>query len=345
MWIKDSEHETLHSTRSIGYKPLVIMKRIAVLTSGGDAPGMNAAVRSIVRTGIEYGWEVFGVRCGYSGLIAGEFVPLGARDVGGIIQQGGTMLGSSRCAQFETEQGRQKALQMLSQHGIEALVVIGGSGSQAGAHTLSQLGLPVVGVASTIDNDLYGSEMAIGVDTALNVALEAIDRLKVTASSHHRASVVEVMGRDCGYLALMVGIAGGAEAILIPEFETDPNAVAKELRSAYERGKPHALVVVAEGAQHNATRLAHIFEQEQLGFELRVTILGHVQRGGTPSAFDRLLGTRLGAAATEQLSKGEHGVLVGLLKGEIAGTPLVDVVGRKMPLDPGLLELARVLAK
>ena len=323
----------------------MIMKRIAVLTSGGDAPGMNAAIRAVVRTGLEYGWEVFGVRSGYSGLIVGNFMALGARDVGGIIQQGGTMLGSSRCAQFETEQGRQKALQMLSQHGIEALVVIGGSGSQAGAHALSQLGLPVVGVASTIDNDLHGSEMAIGVDTALNVALEAIDRLKVTASSHHRASVVEVMGRDCGYLALMVGIAGGAEAILIPESETDPKAVARQLQSAYERGKPHALVVVAEGAQHNATRLAQIFEQEQLGFELRVTILGHVQRGGTPSAFDRLLGTRLGAAATEQLSKEEHGVLVGLLKGEIAFTPLAKVVGRKMPLDPSLLELARVLAK
>ena len=323
----------------------MIMKRIAVLTSGGDAPGMNAAIRAVVRTGLEFDWEVFGVRRGYTGLIAGDFVSLGARAVGGIIQHGGTMLGSSRCPEFETEDGRQKALQSLSKHGIEALVVIGGSGSQAGAHALSQLGLPVVGVASTIDNDLYGSEMAIGVDTALNVTLEAIDRLKVTASSHHRASVVEVMGRDCGYLALMVGIAGGAEAILIPESETDPKAVARQLQSAYERGKPHALVVVAEGAQHNATELAHIFEQEQLGFELRVTILGHVQRGGTPSAFDRLLGTRLGAAAPEQLSKEEHGVLVGLLKGEIAATPLAKIVGRKMPLDPNLLELARVLAK
>ncbi len=323
----------------------MIMKRIAVLTSGGDAPGMNAAIRSVVRTGLESGWETFGVRGGFSGLIAGEFVPLGARDVSGIIQQGGTMLGSSRCAQFETEQGRRKALQSLSRKNIEALVVIGGNGSQAGAFELSKMELPVIGIASTIDNDLYGSEMAIGVDTALNVALEAVDRLKVTASSHHRASVVEVMGRDCGYLALMVGIAGGAEAILIPEFETNPKAVAKELRSAYERGKSHALVVVAEGAQHNATRLAHIFEQEQLGFELRVTILGHVQRGGTPSAFDRLLGTRLGAAATEKLSKGERGVLVGLLKGEIAATPLTEVVSRKKPLDSKLFELARVLAQ
>ncbi len=321
------------------------MKRIAVLTSGGDAPGMNAAIRAVVRTGLEYGWEVFGVRSGYSGLIDGNFVALGARDVGGIIQQGGTMLGSSRCLDFETERGRQKALRSLSKQDIDALVVIGGNGSQTGACKLSQMGFPVIGVASTIDNDLFGTETCIGVDTALNVALEAIDRLKVTASSHHRASVVEVMGRNCGYLALMAGIAGGAEAILIPEFEIDPKTMAEELQSAYKRGKPHALVVVAEGAQYNATKLAQIFEREKLGFELRVTILGHVQRGGTPSAFDRLLATRLGAAATEQLSKGKHGVLVGLLKGEIGATPLAEVVGRKMPLDPSLLALARVLAK
>ena len=322
----------------------MIMKRIAVLTSGGDAPGMNAAIRSVVRTGLESGWEVFGVRFGYSGLIAGEFLPLGARDVGGIIQHGGTMLGSSRCAEFETEQGRQEALQSLFQKNIEALVVIGGNGSQTGAFELSKTEFPVVGIASTIDNDLHGSEMTIGVDTALNVALEAVDRLKVTASSHHRASVVEVMGRNCGYLALMVGIAGGAEAILIPEFETDPKAVAIELQAAYERGKPHALVVVAEGAQHNATELARIFEQEELGFELRVTIIGHVQRGAAPSAFDRLLGTRFGAAATKRLADGEHGILIGLLKGEISSTPLAEVVSQSKPLDPKLFELARVLA-
>lgn len=321
------------------------MRRIAVLTSGGDAPGMNAAIRAVVRTGLEFGWEIFGVRRGYSGLIAGDFVPLGARDVGGIIQQGGTMLGSSRCAQFETGKGQQEALQILSQYDMEGLVVIGGSGSQIGAHALSQRGFPVVGVASTIDNDLYGTETCIGVDTALNVALEAIDRLKVTASSHHRASVVEVMGRECGYLALMVGIAGGAEAIIIPEVKSDPKDVARELRSAYERGKSHALVVVAEGARHNATELARIFDQERLGFELRVTILGHVQRGGVPSAFDRLLATRFGAAATQCLANGQHGVLVGLLKGEIAATPLADAVGRKAPLDLRLLKLARVLAE
>jgi 6-phosphofructokinase 1 len=323
------------------------MKRIAVLTSGGDAPGMNAAIRAVVRTGLEEGWEVFGVRRGYAGLIAGDLAPLGARDVGGIIQQGGTVLGSARCPEFETEAGRAKAVQALRENDVQALVVIGGNGSQAGAHALSEMGFPVVGVASTIDNDLYGSEITIGVDTALNVALEAIDRLKVTASSHHRAFLIEVMGRECGYLALMSGIAGGAEVVVIPEVETDPEAVATELRLAYERGKPHALVVVAEGAEYNATGLVDYFRQhrERLGFDLRVTVLGHVQRGGEPDAFDRLLATRLGAAATEHLAHGEHGILMGLLKGEIAATPLSEVVANKKPLDSRLLALARTLAR
>jgi len=323
------------------------MKRIAVLTSGGDAPGMNAAIRAVVRTGLDRGWEVFGVRHGYAGLIAGNVVSLGARDVGGIIQQGGTVLGSSRCVEFKTEAGRMRALRALHQHDIGALVVIGGNGSQTGAHALSQMGFPVVGVASTIDNDLCGSEVTIGVDTALDVALEAIDRLKVTASSHQRAFLVEVMGRKCGYLALVAGITGGAEAIVIPEVETAPDVVAAELRGAYERGKPHALVVVAEGARYNAEGLVTYFRKhrEQLGFDLRATVLGHVQRGGAPGAFDRLLATRLGAAATDCLARGEHGVLVGLLKGEITATPLAEVVGKKKPLDPKLLELAPVLAK
>jgi 6-phosphofructokinase 1 len=323
------------------------MKRVAVLTSGGDAPGMNAAIRAVARTGIERGWEVLGIRRGYAGLIAGDVVPLGARDVGGIIQQGGTVLGSARCPEFRTEDGRAAALRQLRDGGIEGLVVIGGNGSQAGAYALSQAGLPVVGVASTIDNDLWGSEITIGVDTALNVALEAIDRLKVTASSHQRAFVVEVMGRDCGYLALMAGIAGGAEAVIIPQSEVDPDALAAELRAAYDRGKAHALVVVAEGARYNAEGLARHFREhrERLGFDLRTTTLGHVQRGGAPGAFDRLLATRLGAAATEHLARGEHGLLVGLLGGEVAATQLVDVVANRKRLDLGLLELARVLAE
>lgn len=323
------------------------MKRVAVLTSGGDAPGMNAAIRAVVRTGLDKGWEVFGVRHGYAGLISDNVVPMGARDVGGIIQQGGTILGSARSPEFKTEAGRGKALRTLHQHDIEGLIVIGGNGSQTGAYALSQMDFPVVGVASTIDNDLYGAEITIGVDTALNIALEAIDRLKITASSHQRAFLVEVMGRDCGYLALMAGLAGGAEAVVIPEVETDPDAIAAELHIAYERGKAHALVVVAEGARYNAEAIARHFAEhrDRLGFGLRVTTLGHVQRGGAPGAFDRLLATRLGAAATEYLAQREHGLLVGLVRGEITATPLAEVTANEKRLDMRLLELAQVLAK
>ena len=323
------------------------MGTIGVLTSGGDAPGMNAAVRAVVRTGLSNGWEVFGVRRGYAGLIAGDFVPLGARAVGGIIQLGGTLLGSGRSEEFKTQDGRAQALRNLQEKEVEALVVIGGEGSQTGACLLSQTGFPVVGIASTIDNDLYGSEMSIGVDTALNIALESIDRLKVTASSHRRAFLVEVMGRNCGYLALIAGITGGAEVVVIPEVETHPEQVAKELRAAYERGKAHAIGVVAEGARYNARALSVYFQEhkERLGFELRVTTLGHVQRGGAPGAFDRLLATRFGVAAVRQLEKKECGVLIGLLKGEVSATPLQDVIANKKALDLKLFEMAQILAK
>jgi 6-phosphofructokinase 1 len=322
------------------------MRRIAVLTSGGDAPGMNAAVRAAVRVGLDRGCEAFGVRHGYAGLMTGEFVPLGARSVGGIIQQGGTILGSTRCDEFRTEEGRRQALARLERHEIDGLVVIGGNGSQCGAHLLSKLGFPVVGVASTIDNDLAGSDITLGVDTALNVALETIDRLKTTASSHHRAFVVEVMGRDCGYLALMAGIAGGAEAIAIPEVETSAEALANEVRSAYKRGKAHAIIVVSEHAACNAAHLERYFAEnrDDLGFELRVTKLGHVQRGGAPGAFDRLLGTRLGASAVQSLVAGKHGLLTGLVSGGVVSTPLAEVVARTKELDPWMLDLARVLA-
>ncbi len=322
-----------------------MIKRVAVLTSGGDAPGMNAAIRAVVRAGLAQGWEILGIRRGYAGLLAGEMRPLGARDVGGIIQLGGTILGSARCPEFKTPEGIKRAVEVLSRSGIDALVVIGGNGSQKGAYALSQEGVPVVGVASTIDNDLWGSDITIGVDTALNVALEAIDRLKTTASSHNRAFLVEVMGRDYGYLALMAGIAGGAEAVVIPEVPTSPEAVAEAIREAYSRGKPHAIVVVAEGAEYNAQKLAEYFRRENLGYELRVTVLGHVQRGGAPGAFDRLLGTQLGAGAVEALARGEKGVLVGQIKGEVVTTPLAEVAGKRKPLDPNLFELARVLAQ
>ncbi|GAP11062.1 6-phosphofructokinase [Bellilinea caldifistulae] len=321
------------------------MRRIAVLTSGGDAPGMNAAIRAVVRTAAIRGWEVYGVRNGYEGLIDGKIFPLGARDVGGILQRGGTILGSARSPEFKTEAGQLKAIRSLNQFGIEGLVVIGGNGSQTGSLALHRHGFPVVGVASTIDNDLYGSDITIGVDTALNIALEAIDRLKITASSHQRAFLVEVMGRDCGYLALMASIAGGAEAVVIPEVEVDPEEIAQRLVRAYERGKAHAIVVVAEGAQYNATKLGSYFEKhrERLGFDLRVTILGHVQRGGDPGAYDRILASRLGAGAVEALERGEYGVLVGMIKSQVSTTPLEEVVSNKKQIDLKLFELAKML--
>jgi 6-phosphofructokinase 1 len=288
------------------------MKRIAVVTSGGDAPGMNAAVRAIVRTGIARGLTVFGIRNGYEGLIGGQFNRLGARDVGGI-----------------------------------ALVVIGGDGSQAGSFALSQQGVRVVGVASTIDDDLVGSEPSIGATTAMDIALEAIDRLRATASSHKRAFLVEVMGRASGHLALIAGIAGGAEAIVTPEADHAPETIAYQIHHAYERGKRHAIVVVAEGAKYNAEHLAAYFDEhaQDLGFELRVTKLGHVQRGGTPGVFDRMLASRLGAAAVEHLAADEHGILLGMAGGKVVSTPLSAVVGATKPLDTALLELADILAR
>jgi len=322
-----------------------VIKRIAVLTSGGDAPGMNAAIRAVTRCALAQEWDVLGIRRGYAGLVEGEVEPLTGRSVSNIMQRGGTILGSARCPEFETEDTRRKALCRLQENRIDALVVIGGNGSQTGALALAQMGVPVVGIASTIDNDLAGSEVTIGVDTALNIALEAIDRLKTTASSHQRAFLVEVMGRKCGYLALMVGIAGGAEIVLIPETETRPEEVARQLRASYQRGKRHALAVVAEGAQYNAAKLDAWFQahSERIGFDLRTTTLGHVQRGGAPTAFDRLLGTRLGAGAVVALQRGERGILVGLNEGRITTTPLAQVAGVQKGIDPELFRLASIL--
>jgi 6-phosphofructokinase 1 len=323
------------------------MQRIAVLTSGGDAPGMNAAIRAATRAAIAQGWEVYGVRNGYAGLLANTLEPLHARDVGGIIQRGGTVLGSARSPAFRESGGLARAIANLGRRQIDALVVIGGNGSQSGAYGLYQAGFPVVGVASTIDNDLCGTDVTIGVDTAVNITLEAIDRLRTTGSSHQRAFLVETMGRDCGYIAVMTGIAGGAEVIVTPEFPVEPGEVAERLGAAYRRGKTHALVVVAEGARHDAEALMGYFADHRatIGFGLRVTRLGHVVRGGVPTAFDRVLATRLGAAAVDQLANGNIGVLVGLIKNEIVATPLANIAGKSKPVDPALLELARVLAQ
>jgi len=307
---------------------------------------MNAAIRAVVRTAADLSADVFGVQGGYAGLIADNVRYLSRRDVGGIMQHGGTILGSARCEEFRTVKGREIALSHLEQQGIEGLVVIGGNGSQTGSHALSLMGFPVVGVASTIDNDLAGSDVTIGVDTAINVAIEAIDRVKVTAASHHRAFLVEVMGRKCGYVALMAGIAGGAEVVVVPEHELTPEQVADELRAAYDRGKTHAVVVVAEGAKNNAARLLEHFEDpNDTGFALRATILGHVQRGASPTAADRLLGTRLGERAARAMLAGQTGVLVGLHGDQVTTTPLEEIVGRTKGIDLELFELARIMAQ
>lgn len=322
-------------------------QRIAVLTSGGDAPGMNAAIRAVVRSGIAHGREMLGLRHGYTGLIDGDAVPLDARAVGGIIDRGGTMLGTSRCERLRSAEGCAAAIRQIHLLGLEALIIIGGNGSHAGALSLAQRGAPVVTIASTIDNDLPCSDVTIGATTAVDTAVEAIDRLRVTASAHGRVFLVEVMGRNTGHLALAAGIAGGAEAISVPEISVEAEQIAAQILGAYERGKSHAIVVVAEGARDDADALAEHFRShhERLGFELRVTKLGHVQRGGSPGAFDRMLGSELGAAAVEHAVRGELGVSIGMVRGRIAATPLTTVVGTTRPLDRRLYDLAQTLAR
>lgn len=318
--------------------------RIAVLTSGGDAPGMNAAVRAVARTAFFQGWEIMGVSAGYRGLLEGRIQPMDRRRLGGIIHRGGTVLGTERSAEFATPEGQRKAAGKLEEAEIDGLIVIGGNGSLTGALKLADLGVNVVGIPASIDNDVWGTDTAIGVDTALNTALEAIDRIKDTASSHHRAHVVEVMGRDCGYLALMSAIAGGAEAAVIPEFEPRPEALLLFMKMAYEQGKSHFIVVVAEGAPLAAEELHEYFNNEGT-YDSRLTVVGHIQRGGSPTASDRILASRFGAAAVEALADGEAGVMVGLRGENIERVPLKEVVGKNRPLAPGLYKMAEVLAE
>jgi 6-phosphofructokinase 1 len=288
-----------------------------------------------------------GIERGYAGLMDGEMIQLDARAVGGILGKGGTFLGTTRAPEFKTLRGQREALRNLNRHSIEGLVVIGGNGSLTGALALHKHGFPVVGVPATIDNDVSGTDIAIGVDTALNTILGAIDRIKDTASSHQRAFLIEVMGRDCGYLALMGGVAGGAEMVLIPEVETTLEEVAQGLLDAYIRGKAHCIIVVAEGYKPGCQAIVDYLRErrEELGFDVRVTVLGHIQRGGSPTAFDRLLATRLGAAAVTELYNGHYGQMVGIKGREVVTTPLEEVASSRIELDLDLYELAKVMEK
>jgi 6-phosphofructokinase 1 len=321
------------------------MKRIAVLTSGGDAPGMNPAIRAVVRMAHALGLQVYGCQRGYQGLMDGAFQPMMLRDVGGIIGRGGTILQTARCLDMKTPEGRTRAVKTLEGHGVEGLVIIGGNGSHAGAYEIFKLGFPVVTIPSTIDNDLCYTDVTIGVDTALNTVLDAIDKIRDTASSLQRAFLIETMGRDTGYLALMGGIAGGAEIILIPEAPMPLEQVYERLKGAYARGKHHAIIVVAEGYKPGTQAVFDYLQERKrdLGFTLRQTILGYLQRGGAPSAFERILATRLGTAAVQAMAEGNYGVMVGLVGNKLEVTALSQVVQCRKGVDLRFYELAEIL--
>jgi 6-phosphofructokinase 1 len=322
-------------------------RRIGILTSGGDAPGMNAAIRAVVRSALAHRCEVLGIRHGYTGLMDADFQHMDARSVGGIIDRGGTVLGTSRCERLKTEEGCTAAIRQITALRLDTLIVIGGNGTHEGARKLAHRGARIIAIASTIDNDLPSSDVAIGSTTALDTALDSIDRLRVTASAHRRVFLVEVMGRDSGHLALAAGIAGGAEAIVLPEIEQEAETIAAQIVSAYDRGKSHAIVVVAEGARYNADSLASHFHthRDRLGFELRVTKLGHIQRGGAPRIYDRIIASQLGAAATEHAVAGEFGLTLGIVNGKVTSTPLASLTGALRPLDRRMFELAQMLAQ
>lgn len=321
------------------------MKRIAVMTSGGDAPGMNAAIRAVVRAGIANGMEVFGIRQAYAGLLAGDIKPLTNESVSGILQRGGTILQTARNEEFRTEAGQRKGFRRLKENQIDGLVVIGGDGSLRGAIKLQNQGMPVIGIPGSIDNDIYGTNTSIGVDTALNVILDALDRLRDTATSHERAFLIEVMGRGSGYLALMGSILGGAEMTLIPERDIELEEVGKRLEDAYARGKNHAICVIAEGSKLKIQDVAAYLEGRNVGFEVRISILGHVQRGGSPTAFDRLLATRMGVKAVEFLRDGTSGVMIGLEGRDMVGVPLEEVTTRHKPANLAYYDMADMLSR
>jgi 6-phosphofructokinase 1 len=320
------------------------LKRIGLLTSGGDAPGMNPAIRAVVRSATARDVEVFGFEDGFLGLIEGRGRVLSARDVGDTIHRGGTMLRTARCPQMKTSEGVESALQSLRAAEVEGLIVIGGDGSLTGAHALAERGVAVVGVPASIDHDIWGTRMSIGVDSALNTIMEAIDRLRDTASSHKRTFLVETMGRSSGYLAAMAGVICGAELVVVPEAAMSLDDIEGVVAQAYARGKAHCIVIVAEGASQRVDQIAEHLTERNTGFECRVTKLGHIQRGGTPSAFDRILASRMGVKATHGLLGGWKDVMVSLQGSDLGFTPLTEVVSRPGVPSQEYLDLTRLLA-
>lgn len=319
------------------------MKRIAVLTSGGDCSGMNATVRAVVRAGKASGLEVIGIQKGFQGLIDRLYEKMSTRSVSNVLQRGGTFLQSARCKEMRTEAGLRLASENLKGMGVEGLVVIGGDGSLKGGYALHQQGIPVIGIPASIDNDIPFTDVSLGVDTALNNIIRAIDNLKDTASSHDRAFVVEVMGRNCGYLAVVATIAAGAEYSLIPEEPYDLDQICSDLRRRYQEGRSNSIIMLAEGAG-KAEEIAHQIK-DRIGFETRITVLGHYQRGGSPSVADRLLGARFGQAAVENLLAGNSGKMVGIMGSDIVLTDLATVTTSGMrPINPIFPKLANQLS-
>ena len=318
---------------------------IGVLTSGGDAPGMNAAIRAVVRTAFTHSMNVIGVMNGFEGLINGEYRPLGARDVGGILQRGGTILLTSRSHRFMEPAGQRDAIRKMNEAGMDALVVIGGEGSMNGANALSKQGVKVVGIPGSIDNDIWGTNIAIGTDTAMNTIMDAVDKLRDTASSHQRAFLIETMGRNNGYLAVMAGIVCGAEMVLIPEVRTTVEEVLTTVEDAYRRGKTHAIIINAEGSALRTAEIAEKINEMDVGFTTRVTILGHIQRGGSPTAYDRLLASRMGVKAVDALTQDTHGVMTGLKGKGIEYVPIAEVVSNKRKANMEYYHMTRVLAR
>lgn len=319
--------------------------KMGVLTSGGDAPGMNACVRAVVRTAVTKGIKVYGIEGGYDGLMHGNYKEMGLRDVGGILQRGGTILQTRRSMEFKTPEGQRQAIRTMNSFGLDGLIVIGGDGSLSGAHKLAEQGVHVVGVPGSIDNDIWGTDMCIGVDTALNTIIDAIDKLRDTASSHNRAFLIETMGRNCGYLAVMAGITTGAEMVLIPEVKMEVDAVVKAVNDAYLRGKTHAIIIVAEGFATNINDLAAAMEKQNVGFESRVSILGHIQRGGKPTAYERIVATRFGVKAVEYLMEGKTDVMTALQGREIIPLELSAILSKHREISPEYYEMATMLAR